>query len=61
MVDSGSEANIIKSNLLPLEIDIDKYKTILLKEVSQEFHTTVGTIEIVFWKNNYFSCSSRGL
>ena len=55
MVDSGSEANIIKSNLLPLEIDIDKYKTILLKGVGQEFHTTIGTIEIaIFGKTTTF-------
>ena len=49
MVDSGSEANIIKSNLLPVEMDIDEYKTILLKGVSQEFHRTIGTIEIAIF------------
>ena len=55
MVDSGLEANIIKSNLLPLEIDIDKYKTILLKGVSQEFQITIGTTEIaIFGKTTTF-------
>ena len=60
MVDSGSEANIIKSNLLPVEIDIDKYKTILLKGVRQEFHIIIGTKEIaIFGKTTTFHVVSE--
>ena len=60
MVDSGSEANIIESILLPVEIVIDKYKTILFKGVNQEFHRTIGTIEIaIFGKTTTFHVVSQ--
>ena len=40
MRDTGSEANIIKSHLLPTEIDINNYKIILLKGVGEKFQNT---------------------
>ena len=49
MIDTGSEANIIKSHLLPTEIDINNYKTVLLKGVGDKFQNTMGSIEIAIY------------
>ena len=56
IIDTGSEANIIKSHLLPTEIDINNYKTILLKGVEDKFQNTMGSIEIaIYGKTTTFS------
>ena len=49
MIDTGSEANIIEKHLLPTEIDIKNYKTVLLKEVGDKFQNTMGSIEIAIY------------
>ena len=49
MIDTGSEANIIKSHLLPTEIDFNNYKTVLLKGVGDKFQNTIGSIEIAIY------------
>ena len=49
MIDTGSEANIIKRDLLPTEIDINNYETILLKGVGDKSQNTMGSIEIAIY------------
>ena len=49
MIDTGSEANIIKSHLLLTEIDINNYKTVLLKGVGDKFQNNMGSIEIAIY------------
>ena len=48
MIDTGSDANIIKSHLLPTEIDINNYKTVLwiVKKKILETKTTTCKKEI---------------
>ena len=46
MIDTGSEANIIKNHLLPDEIEMDNFKTVFLKGVGDKLNRTIGTIKL---------------
>ena len=46
MIDTGSEANIIKNHLLPSEIDMNNFKTVFLKGVGDKLNCTMGTIKL---------------
>ena len=49
MIDTGSEANIIKNHLLPNEIDMNNFKTVFFKGVGDKLNRTMGTIKLVIY------------
>ena len=49
MIDTGSEANIIKNHLLPSEIDMNNFKTAFLKGVGDKLNRTMGTIKLAVY------------
>ena len=49
MIDTGSEANIIKNHLLPDEIEMDNFKTVFLKGVGDKLNRTIGTIKLAVY------------
>ena len=49
MIDTGSEANIIKNHLLPDEIEMDNFKTVFLKGVGDKLNRTMGTIDLAVY------------
>ena len=49
MIDTGSEANIIKNHLLPDEIDKDNFKTVFLKGVGDKLNRTIETIKLAVY------------
>ena len=55
MIDTSSEANIIKHHLLSDEIDIDNFKTVFLKGVGDKLNRTMGTIKLAVYCNVVFS------
>ena len=46
MIDTGSEANIIKNHLLPNESDMNNFKTVFLQGVGDKLNRTIGTIKL---------------
>ena len=49
MIDTGSEANIIKIHLLPSEIDMDNFNTVFLKRLGDKLYRTMGTIKLALY------------
>ena len=59
MIDTGSEANIIKNHLLPSEIDMDNFKKVFLKGVVDKLNRSMGTIKLAVYGHKGFS--NRGI
>ena len=49
MIDTGSEANIIKNHLLPSEINMNNFKTVFLKGVGDKLNRTMETIKLAVY------------